>query len=273
MVRTAIALARSSHPGPAIAVTVVAVLLAAGVGATGGRVALVGAVMLLDQVSVGLANDWIDAPRDAAVGRTDKPVARGEVSRRLAAGWAFGTAAASVLLSVPLGAAFVAVHAIVLLSAWGYDLGLKRTPASVLPFVVSFGLLPSLATTALTPPQLAPAWAFVAGASLGIAAHVANVLPDLAADAATGVRGMPHRIGRRTSIVVIAVATIAGAAAVALGARGPALVLGGPAALIGVAILVLGLRRPPTRALFRLVIAAAIVDVSLLVLSGGALVR
>ena len=34
-----------------------------------------------------------------------------------------------------------------------------------------------------------------AAAALGSAAHFVNVLPDLADDAATGVHGLPHRLG------------------------------------------------------------------------------
>ena len=77
MLRHAGALARSTHPGPGLAVTVVAVLLGVAVGLEPWRVAVLGLAMLFDQVSVGLSNDWIDADRDRAVGRTDKPVARG----------------------------------------------------------------------------------------------------------------------------------------------------------------------------------------------------
>ena len=65
--------ALAAHPGPTVAVTAVAVLLGAGVGLDGARLALLGLVFLLDQASVGLSNDWLDAPRDRAVGRGDKP--------------------------------------------------------------------------------------------------------------------------------------------------------------------------------------------------------
>jgi len=40
--------------------------------------------------------------------------------------------------------------------------------------------------------------ALVAAALLGFAAHFANVLPVLRADAATGVRGLPQRLGPRS---------------------------------------------------------------------------
>ena len=48
-----------------------------------------------------------------------------------------------------------------------------------------------MATLSASPPRMAPGWAVAAGACLGVAAHLANVLPDLADDASTGVRGLP----------------------------------------------------------------------------------
>ena len=63
-------------------------------------------------------------------------------------------------------------------------------------------------------------WAWVAGAALGSAVHLTNVLPDLEDDQRTGVRGLPHRLGARASAVVAAVGIIVGALAVLLGASG-----------------------------------------------------
>lgn len=258
-------LALSTHPGPAVAVTVVTVLLAIGVGLEPWRIALLGLAMLLGQASVGLSNDWIDADRDRAVGRSDKPVALGLVSARSARNAAFATAVAALVLTVPLGLAVIP-HAVFIVSAWGYNLGLKKTVFSVVPYVVSFGLLPLVVTAAI--PSGAAWWALGAGALLGVAAHFANVLPDLRDDASTGVRGLPHRIGVRASGVVIG-AALAGASI--LLARSPLLWAGCTVALLlAAAIVVLVFTRPPTRLLFRLIIAAALVDVAMLALSGDA---
>ncbi|HEY5231407.1 MAG TPA: UbiA family prenyltransferase, partial [Galbitalea sp.] len=77
----AAALARSSHPGPSLAVTIITVGLGFSAGLDAPRLALLGVAMLAGQLSVGLSNDWIDADRDAAVGRTDKPIVLGLISR------------------------------------------------------------------------------------------------------------------------------------------------------------------------------------------------
>ena len=67
-------------------------------------------------------------------------------------------------------------------------------------------VLPSLVTLSAAEPSLSAPWAWVAGAALGVAIHLTNVLPDLDDDARTGVRGLPHRLGRRVSAVIAAVA-------------------------------------------------------------------
>jgi 4-hydroxybenzoate polyprenyltransferase len=271
--RRGFALARSTHPGPGIAVTVVAALLGVAVGLDPWRVAVLGFAMLLDQSSVGLSNDWIDADRDRAVGRTDKPVARGEIPVDTVRAAAWLAAAAALLLTLPLGLAATAIHAVALGSAWSYNAALKNSPVSVLPYALSFGLLPAIASLARPVPALPVWWAAAAGALLGIAAHFANVLPDLDDDGRTGVRGLPHRIGLRGSIVITWVSLVAAAGAIALGSAGSLIsVIGfGASLVIGAVGLVLALRRGVGRWLFQLVIAAALLDVAMLVLAGSRL--
>jgi len=262
-------LALSTHPGPALAVTAVTALLAIGVGLSPAAIVLLSAAMLLGQASVGLSNDWIDAERDKAVGRTDKPVALGLISVRAVRTAALVTAAAALGLTALLGTVALVVHTVFIVSAWSYNLGLKKTAFSVLPYIVSFGLLPLLVTASLPTAQAAAWWALAAGALLGVSAHFANVLPDLADDEKTGVRGLPHRLGLRASSVVVAGAL---AAASILLARSPILWLGVViAAGLAATCVVLALTRPPTRLLFQLIIAAALVDVVMLALSGAEL--
>jgi 4-hydroxybenzoate polyprenyltransferase len=272
MLRRGLALARSTHPGPTVAVTVVAVLLGSAVGLPPWRILLLGLAMLFDQLSVGLSNDWIDADRDRTVGRADKPVATGEIRATTVRTAAFICAAATVLLTLPLGPAATAARVVALGSAWSYNIGLKATPLSVLPYLVTFGLLPALASLALPAPVFPAWWAVAAGALLGVAAHFANVLPDLDDDRETGIRGLPHRLGLRASIVITWMALAAGSAVVAFGSGSPIAVAGlGASLVIALVGLVLALRRGVGRWLFRLVILAALVDVAVLVLAGSRL--
>jgi 4-hydroxybenzoate polyprenyltransferase len=257
------ALWRSSHPGPCLVVTALAVILGLAASVPPDRLGMLALAVLLGQLSVGWSNDAIDARRDASVGRTDKPIARGEIAARSV--WiAAGVAAAGALLtSVYLGAPFLLAHTITIVSAWSYNVWLKRTMLSVLPFIVSFGLLPSLATLAAASPRVAEPWAWIAGGAVGVAVHLTNVLPDLADDAATGVRGLPHRLGARASAIVAFVALLIGAASVMVGAdadgRAPWILWLGFAVVAVVAVvgLVLAIRRP-SRTVFRLVMAAGL---------------
>lgn len=272
--KTPRALVLSTHPLPGIAVTVIAVVLALGVGLEWWRVVVLGIAFLLNQFSVGLSNDWLDAARDRAVGRKDKPVARGDISPALARNTAFVTAALAILLTTPLGWPATIAHAVFIASAWAYNLGLKSTPFSVVPYIVSFGLLPLIVTLSRPEPALASPWAVAAGSLLGIAAHFANVLPDLADDAATGVRGLPHRLGRRPVGLTIAIALAAASTCIVLG-LGPApwyqYVGLGLSLAVAIAAAILVLTGRGTKWMFRLIIVAALLDVVLLALSGSRL--
>jgi 4-hydroxybenzoate polyprenyltransferase len=275
MFSTVSALARSTHPGPTVAVTAITVLLGFGVGLGPASLVLLGLSMLANQVSVGLSNDWIDAERDRAVGRSDKPVALGEVSVATVRAVAWASAILSVALMLPLGIPATIAQAVFIASAWSYNAGLKATALSVVPYLVSFGLLPAIVTLSLPTPAPAVWWAAAAGALLGVAAHFTNVLPDLEDDRKTGVRGLPHRLGRRTSGLVTLLALGTATVLVFAGAQvEPA--LGWTALTLGLAVTVVGgvlvVTRPPTRLLFQLIIAGAIINVALLALSGEAVI-
>jgi len=235
---------------------------------------VLGLALLLNQFSIGLSNDWLDAERDRAVGRTDKPVALGLISARAVRNCAFATALASLLLTIPLGALATVANAVFIASAWGYNAALKNTPLSVLPYVVSFGLLPLIVALARPVPAFAAPWALALGALLGVAAHFANVLPDLADDERTGIAGLPHRIGRRASGVVIVVSLGLGGILAFVGPVGRTTPVQWIGLVLTVALAVaiaVPLRRPPTRLLFQLIIAAALLNVVVLAFSGDRL--
>lgn len=272
MPNKAIALGLATHPGPSIAVTAVFVAFGFGVGLDGGRLALLGLAVLFQQASVGLSNDWLDAERDLVNGRKDKPVALGWVSARAARNAAFAAAAIAMILTAPLGTLAMIAHGIFLVSAWSYNVGLKSTPLSVLPYIVSFGLLPLIVTLSLPTPALTPWWAMTIGALLGVAAHFANVLPDLEDDHRTGVRGLPHRLGVRSSGLVICLALAATAILAVVGPGTPPSIARwiefAVTLAIAAAVGFLVLTRPPRRILFRLIIVAALLSVLLLVSAG-----
>src|SRR5450759_2992056 len=126
------------------------------------------------------------------------------------------TVALSAAVGWPGGAAALAI----VLCGWAYNLGLKATVLSWLPYAIAFGMLPAVATLSASPPRWPAPWALSAGALLGVAAHLANVLPDLGDDAATGVRGLPHRLGPKITALAGAGTLLAASAVILFGAGG-----------------------------------------------------
>lgn len=266
------ALALSCHPIPSLAVTAISAGLAALAHLPVGRGALVAGAVFSGQLSIGWSNDTLDAERDRTVGRPDKPLAIGAMKPRVAGIAAVVALASSLALSAALGWPGGAIAVATVLSAWAYNLGLKATILSWLPYAVSFGLLPAVATLAGSPPRWPGAWALAAGALLGVAAHLGNVLPDLRDDIATGIRGLPHRIGARATALAAAAVLFAASAVILFGPPGRpdpwrwawsagALVVTGAAVL-------LALRDPSSRRFFRAIILIAALDVVSFALAG-----
>lgn len=270
--RTALALAGSCHPGPTLAVTVLGGLLAVLAGVPAGRLVVLVAAVLTGQLGIGWANDALDAERDRSHGRADKPVATGGVSPALTWRAALAAAAACVPLSLATGLLPGLVHLVAVAGGWVYDLGAKRRPVSALPYAVSFGLLPVfvlLAAGGPAPTQGTVWWLPAAGALLGVGAHLLNGLPDIADDAAAGLRPLPVLLGPARTLRLGAALLVAAALVLALApAAVPTAVRWlAPAAALAAAVAAVTLGRPPrdrTRAPFALAVLAAGVDVALL---------
>jgi len=233
--------------------------------------ALVALSTAAGQASVGWSNDYLDRERDRAAGRKDKPLVAGDVGERTVLVGALVAFPLSVALSLPLGFHEAVVMLVAVGSAWLYNAAFKSTALSWLPYSVSFGLAPVYIWLA-TSDALPPGWLVAGAALLGTAAHFLNVIPDLEADRATAVRGLPHRLGLKGSLL-LACAVLGGVLALVLVATGPprgsqllaAAIAGG---LIG-GVVGTGLRGRGKIA-FRLTIAAAAAIVAVLLLSPDA---
>ena len=194
----------SCHPLPAAAMTVGLTAAAALTGRSGPQCLLVAATVAAGQLTIGWINDVVDADDDRRTGRADKPVALGWVQPRTVV-WA---TVAMTLLVVPLslanGTEAGLAHLGFVLSAWIYDLGLKRTLLSWLPYVVGFGLLPAFVSYGGLgpgrhggPPTIAMT---VVAALVAVGIHFLNTLPDLVDDAQTGVRHLPLLVAERIGV-------------------------------------------------------------------------
>lgn len=257
-------LLRAAHFGPSVAVTFIVALLALGQNLPAYKGVVVTAAVFTGQLTIGWGNDLLDANRDREVGRPDKPLANGELTPPSVLRCLGVAAALCVLLSLLAGWRSGLTH-LALGVAFGhlYNFYFKATPWSWLPYAVAFGSLPAVVTLADSPPHWPPTWMVGTAATLGVAAHFLNTLPDFDDDAATGVQGLPHRVGATgTRLVGTALLVLASAVAVLGPAGAPATwawaALAVVVALAGLALV--GRGKTP----FYAAIAIALVDVVLL---------
>ncbi|MFJ4839645.1 UbiA family prenyltransferase [Streptomyces sp. NPDC088746] len=269
-------LALSCHPGPVVAVTALVTALAVSSGPGSGRRVLVAAAVLTGQLSVGWCNDAFDALRDAEAARPGKPVARGEVSRSAVWGAAFTALFLCAVLSLACGGAAGAAHLTGVVAAWAYNLRLKGTVMSWLPYAIGFGALPCLVTLSLPGSPWPAWWAVTAGALLGVAAHLGDVLPDIEEDLRAGIRGLPQRLGPVRTRFLLPLPLVAATAVLVLGPAGMpggwgVAVLSG-VALCAVAATTVYAGRRPVRAWRKAAlggtVAVAAADVALLLARG-----
>lgn len=182
-------LLRACHPEPALTVTVLVTALAATAGRGPLGCLLVASAVLTGQLSVGWCNDRLDRERDIAAGRADKPLATGDLAGSTVSRAAATALALCVPLSLASGALAGAAHLTGVAAAWAYNLGVKRTALSWLPYALGFGLLPAFVTLGLPGHPWPPGWIVGAGALLGVGAHLTNVLPDIEDDLRAGCAG------------------------------------------------------------------------------------
>jgi 4-hydroxybenzoate polyprenyltransferase len=236
-----------------------------------GRSALLAAAVLCGQLSVGWSNDAIDAPLDTRAGRDDKPIATGLISRTTVAWCAAVALVVDVPLSLALGWRAGVAHLGAVALAWSYNLGLKRTIISVLPYTIAFALVPVVVAAMLPGAPLPTIVIVFAGGACGVAAHFANTVGDAAEDAMTGVRGLPQRVGPAWSTVIAGAFIALAVVHVLIAAGANPLTVGASVVDVAIALaLPLAVRVAGARRLaFRLVIAAVAVLVVAFVVSGG----
>jgi 4-hydroxybenzoate polyprenyltransferase len=189
------ALVRLVHPFPSILDGVVVAAVAVVAGASAVDASRLGLAMTALQFGIGATNDIVDAPRDAGH-KPRKPIPAGLVSRPVARVVAVAGFALGIVLSAPSGPPTAALAVTVAGIGLAYDLRLKGTAWSWLPFAVGIPILPVfgwLGTTGTLPPVfgiLVPV-AVVAGAALAIA----NALADIERDRAAGTVSVATALG------------------------------------------------------------------------------
>ena len=192
---------RAAHFGPTLIVTTITFVLALSQFSPieALRVAI---AIFAGQLVVGWSNDLIDAPLDIAAQRTKKPIVGKEINPEQLKKSILVALFAALLLSLssPLGLTGTAIHFLGILSATFYNLKLKSTIISPLPYIVSFGALPW--AIYLPVGNQPPLWLFIDFMLIAVAFHFFNVLKDFQWDINQGVLGLPQRLGRNVSSIV-----------------------------------------------------------------------
>jgi 4-hydroxybenzoate polyprenyltransferase len=193
-------LIKASHPLPLTLVVSLTVLIGLVSNDDDGdvnvrRLAFVAAAMLFSQLAIGWTNDYVDRDRDRAF-QPSKPVASGLVP----VGWLPPLSVVAIVASFAAGAALglspLAFLAGGTAAGLAYDFWFKDTRLSWLPYVVAFALLPPFVWSALDVYD-GDYWSlYVVGLPLAIAAHLANTIPDIEADAASGRHNLAVLLGR-----------------------------------------------------------------------------
>ena len=241
-------------------------LLASDGDPNAGRFVLLLLGMLGGQLAVGALNEWCDREADAAA-KPWKPIPAGLVP----ASHALAITAGGLALMLVAGGLLGPVELLVLAIANGcglvYDLGVKRTPLSWLPYLVALPLVPIWAWLVMDGFQPRLLWLYPIGALFIVAIHLAQVLPDIAGDRGRGERGLAVVLGERWTPVALWSAALGTTAivgvATAFFGRQPA--AGLIAAALTGALLLAALafyRRAPDRVqphLFELLTASAVI--------------
>ncbi len=200
--RTSFALLRLAHPLPTMLNAVAAAAIATVAGAGASAAALAALTMLGVHTCIGASNDYLDRHRDS--GRYEKPIASGELrpyaGLLLAAlGLAVGLAAAAQVSLPTLALAVCGACIGVLYNVW-----LKRTPLSWLPFALGVSIIPAFAWSTvgceIPAPVLALSLAALPG---GAALALQNSLADRAMDLQSGMRSAAVRLGERTALILL----------------------------------------------------------------------
>jgi 4-hydroxybenzoate polyprenyltransferase len=164
--------------------------------------------MFYSQLAIGWSNDYLDREVDA-VHQPWKPIPSGLVEPQLLRVAIVVALIGALAEGVSLGVVPLLLLAAGTCAGLAYNAGLKDTRLSALPYVVAFAVLPPFVWTALDVYRGDFLLLYPIAAPLAVAAHFANLLPDLETDAAAGRRNAVVALGRTRTLACIFVALLA----------------------------------------------------------------
>lgn len=208
-----VGLAKASHFGPTLLVTTISYIFGEIYWSTGSAL-LIALAVFSGQLVVGWSNDLIDYKDDLSHRRLKKPLVGGLITEKFLQRCLSIVLPTSLLLNLfgPLGLVSGSLSLFTIGWAVSYNFYFKFNIFSPLPYAVAFALLPSL--IAISADYTPPTWVWVCGALFGVAAHFLNVIKDMKEDQASGIKGLPQRLGSKISaltafaLIAIAIAVL-----------------------------------------------------------------
>ncbi|MFM7501693.1 MAG: UbiA family prenyltransferase [Actinomycetota bacterium] len=198
------AYAIAAHFGPTMLITTISFLLAARLWWEGPAY-LIAFTVFLGQLLIGWSNDIYDYQDDLKHNRVNKPLVSGQLkieNLRRATFILLPIALFANLLG-PLGLKGGAVYLLGVGCGIAYNFYFKFRITSPLVYFIALAALPASIFYAVD--RNPPFWVLATSSLLGVAFHFANVLKDLSADRDSSIGGLPQRVGKKASLVIIAI--------------------------------------------------------------------
>ncbi len=201
------AYAIAAHFGPTMLITTISFLLAAQLWWEGPAY-LIAFTVFLGQLLIGWSNDIYDYQDDLKHNRVNKPLVSGQLQIENLKKATFILLPIALLANLlgPLGIKGGAVYLLGVGCGIAYNFYFKFRITSPLVYFIALAALPASIFYAVD--RNPPLWVLATSSLLGVAFHFANVLKDLSADRDSNIGGLPQRLGKKTSLVVIAILLI-----------------------------------------------------------------
>jgi 4-hydroxybenzoate polyprenyltransferase len=198
------AYARAAHFGPTMLITAISFLLAAQLWWEGPAY-LIAFTVFLGQLLIGWSNDIYDYQDDLKHNRVNKPLVSGQLQIEDLKKATFILLPFAVIANLlgPLGLKGGAVYLLGVGCGIAYNFYFKFRITSPLVYFIALAALPASIFYAVD--RNPPLWVLASSSLLGVAFHFANVLKDLSADRDSNIDGLPQRLGRRVSLIIIAI--------------------------------------------------------------------
>ena len=198
------AYAQAAHFGPTMLITAISFLLASRLWWEGPAY-VIAFTVFLGQLLIGWSNDIYDYQDDLKHNRVNKPLVSGQLKIEKLRRATFILLPFAVIANLlgPLGLKGGAVYLLGVGCGIAYNFYFKFRITSPLVYFIALAALPASIFYAVD--RNPPLWVLATSSLLGVAFHFANVLKDLSADRDSNIGGLPQRLGRKASLVIIAI--------------------------------------------------------------------